>query len=233
MMEMINEIRRSLLEFADEKRVAFARKSYPTSMEVIGVTVPNLKVVLKELKDQTTTFPDEQKLDLIKSLVDQNVFELQQLAFEYLESSRGVLKNLTERDIDDLEKNLDNWVLVDYFGLVVVGYAWRENIVGTEKIKKYLESDDYWKRRVAVVATVALNLRSRGGKGDTGRTLEVCKLVVGDHQEMIIKALSWALRELGKHDRLSVISFVEKYEDQLHKKVLREFRNKLETGTKN
>ncbi len=54
-----------------------------------------------------------------------------------------------------------------------------------------------------MVSTVALNLKSRGGTGDTPRTLHVCEQVVDDHHDMIRKALSWALRELSKSDRES------------------------------
>jgi 3-methyladenine DNA glycosylase AlkD len=146
---------------------------------------------------------------------------------------KNLYKSLTEEYIESIEKNLDNWVSVDYFGAIVVGCAWRENFVSIEKIKNYLKSDNYWIRRIAIVATVSLNQKARGGLGDSKRTLEICRLVVDDHEEMIIKALSWALRELAKIDKEPVIKFVNEFENRLHKKVLREVKNKLETGLKN
>jgi 3-methyladenine DNA glycosylase AlkD len=82
------------------------------------------------------------------------------------------------------------------------------------------------------VATVALNQKARGGTGDSKQTLEICALAVDDHQEMINKALSWALRELAKVERDPVIEFIEKYRERLNKKVLREVTHKIETGTK-
>jgi 3-methyladenine DNA glycosylase AlkD len=233
MENLIKDIKQALEELADDKRIEFAKKSYPTKMHVIGVTVPNLKIILKELKKQTKTYNTEEKLDLIKRLVDQDIFELQQIAFEYLQSQKNLYKSLTENYIESIEKNLDNWVSVDYFGAIVLGCAWRENFVSTEKVKNYLKSDNYWIRRIAIVATVSLNQKARDGRGDSKRTLEICKLVVDDHQEMIIKALSWALRELAKIDKEPVINFVNEYENRLHKKVLREVKNKLETGLKN
>ena len=86
---------------------------------------------------------------------------------------------------------------------------------------------------MAVVSTVALNLKSRGGKGDTPRTLAVCERVVDERQHMIWKALSWALRELSKRDREAVWDFLEKYESRCPKQVVREVTHKLEFGTKN
>ena len=154
-------------------------------------------------------------------------------AFEYLQTEKNLYKSLTESFIESIEKNLDNWLSVDYFGAIVLGCAWRENLISTKKVKSYLGSDNFWIRRIAIVATVSLNQKARGGLGDSNRTLEICRLVVDDHEEMIIKALSWALRELAKVDKEPVIEFVNNYENHLHKKVLREVKNKLEIGTKN
>ncbi|HPF92723.1 MAG TPA: DNA alkylation repair protein [Tenuifilaceae bacterium] len=229
----MKDIRKSLEEFADDKRIEFAKKSYPTEMQVIGVNVPNLKIVLKELRKLTKSFENHEKLELIKLLINENVFELQQVAFEYLQTEKNLYKSLTEEFIESIEKYLDNWLSVDYFGAIVVGCAWRENLISTEKVKKYLKSNDFWIRRIAVVATVSLNQKARGGLGDSKRTLEICRLVVNDHNEMIVKALSWALRELSKIDKDSVIDFINENKSSLHKKVLREVNNKLETGLKN
>ena len=96
-----------------------------------------------------------------------------------------------------------------------------------------MKSDNFWIRRIAIVATVSLNQKARGGKGDAKRTLEICKIAVTDHEDMINKALSWALRELTKIDKEPVREFIEKYNGELHPKVLREVNNKLETGAKN
>ena len=83
------------------------------------------------------------------------------------------------------------------------------------------------------IVWIALNQKARGGKGDSKQTLEICTLVVDDHQEMMTKALSWALRELAKIDKEPVAEFIATYRNRLHKRVLREVAHKLEFGTKN
>jgi len=233
MEDLITDIRISLEALADEKRIALAQTCYPTEMHVIGVTVPNLKMVLKEVRHQTKSFAIEEKLKLIQGLVREDVFEMQQLAFEYLKSDKKLHPAINQGFIESIERNLDNWLSVDYFGSVVVGCAWREGVITTDQVKEYLQSPDFWKRRVAIVATTALNLRSQRGTGDKVRTLEICQLVVDDHHDMMVKALSWALRELAKRDEEAVSGFLLEHEDQSHKKVLREVRKKLETGKKN
>jgi 3-methyladenine DNA glycosylase AlkD len=50
---------------------------------------------------------------------------------------------------------------------------------------------------------------------------------------MVVKALSWALRELSKRDPTAVQRFLEQHHGVLAARVVREVRNKLSTGLKN
>ena len=86
---------------------------------------------------------------------------------------------------------------------------------------------------MALVSTVALNMRSHGGYGDAERTLAICRLLVEDYDDMVVKALSWALRELVGHDSKAVRAFLGEHEGVLAARVKREVRNKLRTGLKN
>ncbi len=230
---IIPDIISALESHADPARQKFAATSYPTNSRVIGVTNAHLKEVLKEVKAQTKSFSEREKIELTKALIRTHILECQQLAYEFIGREKKSLCQLTEADIDEMGIHLDNWVAVDYFGSMIVGVAWQEQIIDNSKIKNYLKSADFWIRRVGVVATVALNQKARGGTGDAKQTLEICELAVDDHADMMNKALSWALRELAKRDKQPVIDFVNQYSHRLHKRVLREVTHKLEKGTKN
>lgn len=232
MKSRLNDIITALESYRDPKRAEWAKTYYPTGLNVLGLSVPDTKKVLKELKTETKSYPARAKIRFALELIDTGIFECQHLAYEYLGRDKKVLKELTAKDIEALDQNLDNWVLVDTFSAYFLGYAWRENIISTATIKSYLKSGNVWKRRCAIVATVALNQKARGGHGDVERTLEICKLAIDDHEDMINKAMSWALRELAKRNKASVVNFVDQYRDRLHKRVLREVANKLETGRK-
>lgn len=65
------------------------------------------------------------------------------------------------------------------------------------------------------------------------RTLAVCELLLHDRDDMVTKALSWALRELIVHDRTAVEAFLAAHDDRLAAHVKREVRSKLSTGLKN
>jgi 3-methyladenine DNA glycosylase AlkD len=50
---------------------------------------------------------------------------------------------------------------------------------------------------------------------------------------MVVRAMSWALRELVVHDPEAVRGFLAENDDLLAARVKREVTNKLETGLKN
>ena len=70
-------------------------------------------------------------------------------------------------------------------------------------------------------------MKTRGGHGDARRTLGICEMLADDHDDMVVKAMSWALRELGPWDPNAVERFLSSNEDRLAARVKREVRNKL------
>ncbi len=205
----------------------------PTSMRVLGVPVPQLRAMSRALKQRYGDWNGREWIALSKALVATGIFECQGLAYDLIARNRRILASVTAGDLQELGKHLDNWGSVDSFGVGIVGVLWRKGVVKDIQVTRLLGSDDHWQRRLGVVSTVALNLKSRGGTGDTERTLRVCEHVVGDHHEMIQKALSWALRELSKRDPDAVREFMEKYRSRLAGRVIREVSHKLDFGTKN
>jgi len=99
-------------------------------------------------------------------------------------------------------------------------------------VHEWARSPDRWWRRAALVSTVPLNLRAAGGTGDAERTLAVCAQLVSDRDDMVVKALSWALRALVKWDPDAVRAFVAAHGDVLAARVRREVTTMLETGRK-
>ena len=61
---------------------------------------------------------------------------------------------------------------------------------------------------------------------------QICELFVDDRADLHVKALSWALRELAIRDPDAVIEYIIDREDRLAPRILREVRNKIETGHK-
>jgi 3-methyladenine DNA glycosylase AlkD len=155
------------------------------------------------------------------------------VAYELICHHRRALGSLRAKELRQLGRGIDSWGAVDCFACYLAGPAWREKQVPDTLIHRWAASSDRWWRRAALVSTVPLNNKTRGGKGDIARTLRVCRLLAGDRDDMVVKALSWALREAAKRDPEAVRRFLIEYESALAPRVLREVRNKLRTGLKN
>ena len=88
-------------------------------------------------------------------------------------------------------------------------------------------------REVVRVAQELVDGRSfEGGTGDVPRTLCFCRMLVADHDVMVVKALSWALREAARRDPGAVRRFLERHHASIAPRAAREVRNKLATGLK-
>lgn len=154
------------------------------------------------------------------------------VAYELFEARRKFIATLTEAEVEQLGEGIDSWGAVDCFACFVAGPAWRLGRVRDATIHRWARSKDRWWRRAALAATVPLNLRARGGTGDPPRTLAVCERLALDRDDMVVKALSWALRSLIVHDARAVERFLEQHDEQLAARVRREVANKLRTGLK-
>ena len=231
-MDVLNNIVLSLRKLGSEERVAKSATMYPTSMVVLGVTNPDLKRFMNELYASMKEAGREKYLALSFQLVGSRVFECQMLAWMLLEKAR-LVTGLTAGEATRLRGSLDNWASVDTYGILIYGMLWRIDTINDADVLALQENGYVWDSRLALVATVALNLRSRGGTGDALRTLMICKRALDDHREMVVKAHSWALRSLINWDREAVVSFISEHQKRLHKRVLREVRHKLDHGTKN
>ena len=155
------------------------------------------------------------------------------VAYELVHYHKPTLHSLGRAELEALGKGMDSWDKVDTFAPYLSGVAWRRGQIPDAVIHDWAASEDLWWRRAALVSTIALNTKARGGHGDVPRTLAVCTLLIDDREDMIVKALSWALRELVPYDPDAVRSFLAEHEERLAARVKREVRNKLDTGLKN
>lgn len=155
------------------------------------------------------------------------------VAYELIYHHKPALAEITAANLEGLGRGISSWDQTDTFGIYLAGPAWRAGQVDATVIQKWARSKDRWWRRAALVATVPLNTRSQGGRGDVRRTLQVCRMLESDRDPMVVKALSWALRVLSKVEPRAVRGYVSEREAGLAPLVRREVRNKLTTGLKN
>ena len=195
-------------------------------------TVPEWRRLRRGWSRALSSRPAPQVIRLASQLVDNGPWG-RLTAYELIAHHPSGIASLTPASIRRLGRGLADWGSVDTFACYLAGPAWREGRLPASQLYAWLRSKDRWQRRVAVVCTVALNVRARGGRGDVARALAVCRHVVKDRDDMVVKALSWALRSLVEWDRVAVSAFLVEHQSTLAGRVKREVGSKLRTGRKN
>jgi 3-methyladenine DNA glycosylase AlkD len=195
--------------------------------------VTAIRNVRREFSKRLADAEPAEVLALAFSLMELPGFAFRFVAYELVQHHRPALSSLNAASIQKLGKGIDNWAAVDCFACYLAGPAWRERQIADSVVRRWTRSQDRWWRRAALVTTVPLNNRARGGNGDSARTLAICSLLISDRDPTVVKAISWALRELAKRDAASVRKFLETHRAELAPLVVREVNNKLGTGLKN
>lgn len=188
-----------------------------------------VRAIRQEYSSQLRDAPAADVIAVALALRDQHRWVGYELIYHHPEA----LAACRIRDIEALGEGLDGWVAVDTFARYIAGIAWQREQIEEDDVRRWARSPDRFWRRAALVSTVPLNLRAAGGTGAPRRTLDICAMLVDDRDDMVVKAMSWALRELIFWDSKAVEDFITRYDSFLASRVKREVRNKLETGLKN
>ena len=220
--EMAGSASSSALARSIESRVAEERRH----------TVPHLRRIRRAVSGELRAVRGDDVLGTAEALIDSGACP-RWLVYELVHHHAGAMETLSASWLRRLGEGLSGWDQVDPFACYLLGPAWREGRVADDFVALWARSDDVWKRRSAVASTVALNNTARGGKGDAKRTLAVCNIVVLDREDMVVKAVSWALRALAVKKPADVERYLAKNRSRLAARVVREVENKLRTGLKN
>lgn len=229
---LLREVDERLAAEADPARAAHGEGYHATSMRIRGVRTPALRAIAGDLARRLRNQP-ETAVELASRLVASGGFEERTLAYILLSRHRTAFASLDGDAIEALGEGTDNWASVDAYCSLVSGPAWLADTIDDERIDRWARSPDRWWRRAALVSTTALNKKRAGSTGDAPRTLALCELLMHDRDDMVVKAVSWALRTLAPRDPGAVRAFLDAHEDALAPLVRREVRRKLETGVKN
>jgi 3-methyladenine DNA glycosylase AlkD len=187
-----------------------------------------IRRIRRDASSKLSKAPPRDVLAIAHKLLVRGGWPQRCVAYELVSHHKSALASLGRRELERLGRNLDSWGAVDTFACYLSGPAWRDGQIQDALVYHWASSPDRWWRRAALVSTVPLS-RS----GHSRQTLRVCRMLAADRDDMVVKALSWALRELAKRDPESVVDFVDRHKKVLAARVLREVRNKLTTGLKN
>lgn len=224
-----SELLRDLRRDVDPRRREFMAGYAPTAESILGVAVPSVRQAAKHARSLVVDESLNVRFELATKILALGFLETRLAAYELLQRDASLL---SRQRLRILGAGVDNWGTVDAFSVLLAGPAWLAGRLQDADIRRWARSRDPWWRRVAVVSTVVLNTPSRGGTGDSRRTLAICRDVAGDEDKFVQKALSWALRSLSRWNPDGVTQFLEEHARTIPAFVRREVLNKLETGTK-
>ena len=131
-------------------------------------------------------------------------------------NERIYLKNL---------KRVNNWDLVDLSASRILGMAVYSGLASYSVLDELAVSKNMWYRRVAIIATMA-SIKY----GVYGPTLRIAKKLLADKEDLMHKAVGWALREVWKRDAKICEDFLIKNYKNLPRTTLRYAIERMEEG---
>ena len=99
---VVREILEALSDLSSEKRRDQIRYFAPGSQKVVGVSNPDMKEVIKALKNKFSSWNEIKWIALCKALVKQDTFECQVIAYELIGRNKKLLNALSYQDLMDL-----------------------------------------------------------------------------------------------------------------------------------
>jgi hypothetical protein len=199
------------------------------SLDVVNAA--SLRAVRRKLSAQVKSASPKDTIDLAFTIVEDGPPGAYPVVYELLRYHPTALSALRLSDLERIGRNMIGWGEVDCFS-GLAGVAWRNGQITDADVREWSHSESRWWRRAALVSTVPLNMKSQGGAGDADRTLAVCQLLIDDRDDMVVKAMSWALRALSTREPKRVETFLKRHGGRLAPRAVREVRNKLRTGRK-
>ena len=193
---------------------------YAEGDQFIGVVVPDSRKLVKEYWQKAT-------LDDVQEILKSEFHEMRLVALLILVTKFEKTKDEKEKKtlVDFYLKNtkyINNWDLVDLSCYKLLGRYCFEN-QKDEILKKLSNSENMWKKRIAIVATM-YHIK----KGSHDLTIELALNNLNHSHDLMHKANGWLLREMGKKDEEKLLNFLKTYYQNMPRTSLRYAIEKLD-----
>lgn len=210
-------LERALRNAADPKRAISVAKFFKTGKGeygegdlFIGIPVPTLRKIAG--KHLSLNFTDLKQL-LASPIHEHRSVALEILVAQYERAGEAQRERIVAFYLRHTHR-MNNWDLVDAAAPYILGRHLRSR--SRKILHEFAASPNLWKRRIAIVATLAL-VRS----GDIGETFRIAEKLLDDKHDLIHKAVGWALRESGKVSTGQLVAFLQQHYERLPRTTLR------------
>jgi 3-methyladenine DNA glycosylase AlkD len=208
-------------------------RAISSPLKVYGLRVWEIRQIVKDWRRGHQGLTLEDLLPLVDALWSGRSREERLVALELVAHHPRLLAELAWAWFEKARRELNDWELTDVLGVGVLGpWVAHDPEKRTGHLHQLVLSDDVWSRRLGLVAVVGL-YRTRKGPDVLSLALSLIDQVKEDQQPTITKAISWVLRALTRDHPAEVAAYLEKNAAFFPPRVVREVRNKLQTGRKN
>lgn len=213
---MIDSLRRDLKKLSNKKKAVISQRFFKTGKGqygegdlFFGITVPQSRKLAIKYKD--LAYPE------IESLLKSPYHEERLIALLVL-VHKFETQEMEQRRVYDFylrhAKLVNNWDLVDLSADKIVGGYLIDK--PRDVLSKLAASKNIWERRIAMIACYSFIKNKEYEEG-----LKIAELLLNDQHDLIQKAVGWMLREIGKRDEKSLISFLKTHSKQMPRTSLR------------
>lgn len=188
-----------------------AQGEYGEGDHFIGVTVPEIRVLVKKYQDLSLT--ETEKL-LHSTIHEERLGALLILVSQYKRADSKKQKIIFDLYLKNYQY-INNWDLVDSSAHHIVGaYLFDKP---KDILYKLAKSKNLWQRRIAMIATFYDIYQGRSEE-----TIKIAKILLYDQHDLIHKAVGWMLREMGKRvDEKILLKFLDQYSSVMPRTMLR------------
>ncbi len=206
-----------LAALANEERAIVLQRFFKTGKgeygegdRFLGIPVPAQRRAALRHRDLTL----KEIARLLRSKIhEQRLCALEILVWQYERGNEEKREEIFRFYLDHTA-GINNWDLVDASAPYILGeHLFRRP---KEPLEELAISDNIWRRRIAIVATLGLIKH-----GHVATTFRIARLLLDDKHDLIHKAVGWALRETGKVSEAKLVGFLQKNYDALPRTALR------------
>ena len=211
------EIQKELESLADPGHAVILQRFFKTGPgeygegdRFRGIRVPVLRKTARKYRDLPLTEAGR----LLQSAFHEDRLLALLILIEHYYRRDDTVKDGIHRFYLDHTGWVNSWDLVDVSAPHLVGHYLMDR--SKDPLTRLAASRVMWERRMAIIATFHFIKQ-----GDYDDTLRVARLLLGDPEDLIHKAVGWMLREVGKREVEAAEAFLQAHYRNMPRTMLR------------
>lgn len=230
--ELISEVKAHARPLSQSQKERFQRY-VGTSKTFYAIGTAAERAIIKGWMKRHPNLTEAEYLELLNSLCQGESFNEISIASELLESLPKLRKAVVPKCLDEWLNRVHGWAEVDSFcqskfSAAEVLCNWKE----WEGLLTKLASNDNVHKRRASLVLLTKPVRDSDDTRLTDLAFANIDKLKKDKEILVTKAISWLLRDLIRHNRQRVETYLEENENMLPRIAFRETKAKLLTGRK-